>query len=415
VGAGAAGLATAIFTRRASPDADVVVLEGARRPGAKILVSGGTRCNVTNAVVTERDFSGGKASIVRRVLKAFPAPAARAFFEDLGVGLHEEAGGKLFPNSNRARDVLEALLRESSRAGVRLYSGCRVFSVTTEERSFLLNTAMGALHASQVVLATGGLSLPRSGSDGAGLTFARSLGHTIVPTTPALVPLTLAEPGVHDELAGVSHDAVLTVWVNGAKRHVVSGPLLWTHTGVSGPAALDASRHYLRAELDAEPPSMTMNVWGGRTFEDVESDLLGAAHSSPRSSLRSIVSERVPASVADALMRASHIDRERTMSHLSRDERRRLAHALTSWPLAITGSRGYNHAEVTAGGVALDEIDPSTMESRVCPGLWLVGEMLDADGRLGGFNFQWAWSTAFVAARGLTTPRRTPPRTPPRT
>jgi len=192
VGAGAAGIATAIFTRRRLPSRSVIALNGAARPGAKILVSGGSRCNVTNVSVDERDFWGGSPAIVRRVLRAFPAAEAVRFFHDIGVPLHEESGGKLFPDSNRSRDVLDALLRELGAAGASLLAGHRVVDVVREPSGFLVVTSAGNFLARSVVLATGGLSLPKSGSDGGGLAIAARLGHTIVPTTPALAPLILS-------------------------------------------------------------------------------------------------------------------------------------------------------------------------------------------------------------------------------
>jgi predicted Rossmann fold flavoprotein len=186
VGAGDAGLATAIFTRRLNPSRTVVLLDSSSRPGAKILVSGGSRCNVTNVSVSERDFWGGKPAIIRRILKAFPPAEVVAWFGSLGVLLHEEAHGKLFPDSNRSRDVLDALLREVAASGVVLETAARVNSITSDG-AITLHTARGAIRARTVVMATGGLSLPKTGSDGGGLDIARRLGHTIVPTTPALV------------------------------------------------------------------------------------------------------------------------------------------------------------------------------------------------------------------------------------
>jgi predicted Rossmann fold flavoprotein len=404
-GAGAAGLATAIFTRERDPGRAVLLLDGARRPGAKILVSGGSRCNVTNTVVTEKDYWGGPATIVRRVLRAFPVRDTVAFFERAGVTLHEEEDGKLFPDSNRARDVLEALLREATRTGVDLRPGHRVGAVTLAADDFDVDTGTETFRTRVLVLATGGQSLPRSGSDGTGYAFARALGHTIVPTTPALVPLLLdstdSEP-IHQDLSGVSVDAEIAVWIGGTVTVRLRAPLLWTHFGISGPLALNASRHWLRARLEGEDVTLTASFVPGWDFSSGETFWLDERVARPRTSLASSLSRLVPASMAAALLRRLHLDPALPLARLSRADRRRLTRALTAWPMPITGSRGYNYAEVTAGGVDLREIDPSTMQSRRCRRLYLVGEILDVDGRLGGFNFQWAWSTAFVAARGVT-------------
>jgi predicted Rossmann fold flavoprotein len=205
------------------------------------------------------------------------------------------------------------------------------------------------------------------------------------------VPLIVDEPGngvpLHHALAGVSQHVELTIWIDGRARTRLVGALLWTHIGVSGPVAMNASRHWLRAELEGRTTSITVNFFPGAAFDEV--------------TLQHALAMMVPASVAAAVIARLDLDGMKQLAHLGREDRRRLVHALIAWPLAVTGTRGYNYAEVTAGGIALSEIDPSTMESRICPGLYLVGEILDVDGRIGGFNFQWAWSTARVAGAAL--------------
>jgi hypothetical protein len=402
-------LATAVFTRRSNPALHVVVLEGARQPGAKILVSGGARCNVTNAVVSERDFWGGSRTIVRRVLRTFTVEETIAFFRELGVPLHEELDGKLFPDSNRSRDVLNALLREVERCGATLLAGHRVHSIDRAGSGFTVSTAHGTLEASRVVLATGGQSLPKSGSDGAGYGFAERLGHSLVATTPGLVPLMMsANSHFHTQLSGVSHPAEIAVWVDGRITTRLTGSLLWTHFGISGPLALDASRHWLRAQTEGRSAAMVLNFYTGWTFDDLDRHLTTLGRARPRTSVEHALAagggemQGLPASVVRAVLMGLRIDGGTALSQLPREERRLLVRAMTARPLPVSGSRGYNYAEVTAGGVALSEIDPSTMESRVCRGLYLVGEVLDVDGRIGGFNFQWAWSSARAAARGLS-------------
>ncbi len=404
VGAGAAGLAAAIFARRANPTRSVLLLDGAKRPGAKILISGGGRCNVTNRVVSDRDFWGGRRSIIRRVLRTFTASDAVEFFRELAVPLHQEGDGKLFPDSGHARDVLNALLRGADEAGVHLASGCRVFQVERSEGGFHVVTAGGTIKSPSVVLATGGQSLPKTGSDGAGFEFARRLGHTIVPATPALVPLMLDlthHASIHREVTGVSHDVELAVWVDGRLSTRLTGPLLWTHFGISGPVSLNASRHWLRAGIEGRPVRLTASFCPGVTFDAQETWWTTATAARPKASVLTALSGLVPAAVAAALVRCLNIDPARQLAHLTRAERRALTGGLLEWPLTVTTCRGYNYAEATAGGVALDEIDPETMASRICPGLYLIGEMLDVDGRIGGFNFQWAWSTANIVGRAV--------------
>jgi predicted Rossmann fold flavoprotein len=402
-------MATAIFTRRRAPGLRVVLLEGARQPGAKILVSGGSRCNVTNTVVTERDFWGGPSTIVRRVLRAFTVEETVSFFREIGVPLHEEPGGKLFPDSNRSRDVLAALLGEVTASGAALLAGHRVHAIDRVGQGFAVTTSHGTIEAARVVIATGGQSLPKSGSDGAGYSFAKQLGHSLVATTPGLVPLTMNEASrFHAQLSGVSHPADVAVWIDERIGMRFTGSLLWTHFGISGPVALDASRHWARAKQDGRGASISLNFYPSLAFEDIDRHLTSLARARPRLAIETALAtgsgdvRALPASVARAVLLGLELPGETPLAQLARDDRRLVVRSLTERPLAVSGTRGYNYAEVTAGGVALTEIDPSTMESRVCRGLYLVGEVLDVDGRIGGFNFQWAWSSARAAARGLS-------------
>ena len=380
-----------------------MLVDGARRPGAKILVSGGGRCNVTNVRVDERDFWGGSRAFVRQVLKSLAVPETVEFFDTIGVPLHEETDGKLFPDSERAKAVLDALLREAERCGVERRDAYRIQAIERTGDGFELHAAGETMPARFIVLATGGQSLPKSGSDGAGYEFARTLGHTIVPPIPALVPL-LLDPAArlgHAGLAGVSHPSEIVVWIDGRVSARISGSLLWTHFGVSGPAALDVSRHWARATAEGQPVQLTLSFCPGLAFDAVDARLVQSIAERPRVSLHTIISTTVPGAVASALLPALDLEAVEPAGSLTRDARRRLAHGLVEWTLPVVGTRGYNYAEVTAGGVSLSEVDSKTLESRVCRGLYLVGEVLDVDGRLGGFNFQWAWSSGHVVARAL--------------
>jgi hypothetical protein len=400
IGAGAAGLATAIFGARRNPSLAVAALDGTRKLGAKILVSGGGRCNVTNDVVTPGDYQGGSSNIVRRVLNAFTVEQTVAFFRELGVRLHVEPGGKLFPDTNSARTVLEALLAEAKRCGVKLLTDQRVTWIERRADRFEISVPSGTLSASRVILATGGKSLPKTGSDGTGYTFAQHLGHALVPPVPALAPLVL-EGDFHAPLAGISQEVELAVRVEGHKPVRWRGPLLWTHFGVSGPVAMNAAGTWHRARLENRPATVLVNFLPGADFATAENRLVALAASRPKLALHNGLEAWVPARVALAVLDKLGISWQIPLAHLTREDRRKLVHSLLNWPLPVRDSRGYNYAEVTAGGVPLDEIDPATMESRKCPGLYLVGEILDVDGRIGGFNFQWAWSSAWVAAAGV--------------
>jgi predicted Rossmann fold flavoprotein len=206
---------------------------------------------------------------------------------------------------------------------------------------------------------------------------------------------------VHAKLAGVAHPATVTVRADGTAPIRLGGAMLWTHFGVSGPVMLNASRHWLRAQLEHRSVQLSLGMVPGVAFDALETWLQEQQREHPRALVRTVVASRLPAAVADTWVEAVGVDAATTMAHLARDDRRRLAAALLQTPLAVRDSRGYNYAEVTAGGIPLSEVDPATMESRPCPGLYLIGEMLDVDGRIGGFNFQWAWSSAWVAAQAI--------------
>lgn len=412
VGAGAAGLATAIFAARGNPELRIVALDGAPRLGAKILVSGGGRCNVTNVRVADTDFFGGNRNVVRRILGTLPVAQTIAFFQEIGVDLHEEPLGKLFPDSNSAKTVLNALTSEARRLGVELRTDCRVESVhrkTASNDAGMFNLHLNGnrvIQARRVVLATGGRSLPKTGSDGHGYELARSLGHLITSTTPALAPLVL-EGDFHAALSGVAQEVELTLQCSGEKPVRIQGAMLWTHFGISGPAALDLSRHWHHARLEKQMPLVTANLLPLRTPEQINNELVALAAHQGRTRIASWLSEYMPARVAESLCRRAGLAAELTASQLSRDQRRKFVETVSALPLTIRDSRGYAYAEVTAGGVPLTEIDASTLESRVCPGLFFVGEILDVDGRLGGFNFQWAWSSAAQAGRAIANEART--------
>ncbi len=406
IGAGAAGLAAGIFAGEAAAargrPARILLLDGARKPGAKILVSGGGRCNVTHARVTPEDYQGGPRPLIRSVLRAFGEEATVAWMRRLGVELKLEATGKYFPVSNQAGTVLEALLGRLEELGARLAAGVRVATLEREAGGFLIRTTGGeTLRAPRVVVATGGLALPKSGSDGAGLEMLRALGHEIIPPTPALVPLVLAagrEPGGRfAELAGLTTETRLGLYDGAGRCHAeTTGSLLFTHFGVSGPCAMDFSRHWLRARLERPEEKWLVALGHPKlaTSEAAEGWLRRQAALAPRRPVAMALGELYPNRLAALLAEGLS-----EFSRLTRAERLMLARRLARLPLPVVADRGWAFAETTAGGVNLRQVDPRTMQSRLVPGLYIIGEVLDVDGRIGGFSFQWAWSSAWVAAR----------------
>ncbi len=393
VGGGAAGLFAAIFAGRAG--LRVLVLDGAKKLGAKILVAGGGRCNVTHHAVDPADYAGDKPNRIRKVLRRFDVADTIEFFREQGVELKREETGKLFPVTDKARSVLDALLNACNQAGVTLAHPQRVESVERREEDFLISGDWGSVSADRVILATGGRALPKSGSDGHGYSIAESLGHRISDRVfPALVPLIL--PGEHPlrELSGVSFDGTLTVRAPGGKiLHHTTHSILCTHFGLSGPGILDISRHWRDGIEDDDGTTLDVDFMPQVTQKDLDQALQQAGSKTPRSILRQWLSDRM----SDTLIALSGIDGQSPCAQLAKNDRKNLLQACKQYVLPVQGDRGYTYAEVTMGGVPLEEVDLKTMASRKTPGLSLVGEILDVDGRIGGFNFQWAWATGFIA------------------
>ena len=309
--------------------------------------------------------------------------------------LKREETGKLFPTTDRARTVLDALLGAARSAGVSIRHPWRVAEVRP---GFVLTSARGeSLEAAHVILATGGRSLPKTGSDGGGYALARALGHSLTPRIfPGLVPLTLPSGHVLRGLSGVSAEATLEVRDGGGRRAAFTGSTLCTHFGLSGPAVLDVSRYLIDARLDGPAAVLVASWLPGETAESLEAALRDPSVMPGRH-----LAARLPERLARALCEEAGVDWDTPGHRLTREARRALVRAVTQMPLPVTGDRGFDFGEVTAGGVPLAELDTATLRSRRCAGLSLCGEICDVDGRIGGFNFQWAWASGFVAGTGL--------------
>jgi predicted Rossmann fold flavoprotein len=370
----------------------ITAVDTARKLGAKILVAGGGRCNVTHMRVSEADYAGSTPAAIRKVLRRFGVADTVAFFEAAGVLFKTEDTGKLFPVTDSARTVLDALAGEATRAGATLVHPAKVTGVAKAGSGFTVTTDGGVFTAHRVILCTGGKSLPKSGSDGAGFELAKSLGHSLTsPIVPALVPLLLPSGHWITSLSGLTLPTEVTLSSASTKKlFATTGSTLCTHGGLSGPAILDVSRHWLVAREGEPGVSLSLNWLPGERAESLDRlfvELQG------RGAL-SILRERLPDRLARSLCEHAAAP---PVGDLARDARRRLVSLVTATPLPIVGDRGFTVAEATAGGVPLTEVRLETMESRVCPGLYLAGEVLDVDGRIGGFNFQWAWASGFVA------------------
>ena len=327
-----------------------------------------------------------------------------AWFASMGVELKREETGKLFPVTDKARTVITALVTRCHDLGIRIQPDHRVSSLeTSPEGGFILQHSQGTLHAKRVILATGGRSIPKSGSDGVGYELARGLGHQVTRTVPALVPLVLNDRMFHKTLSGLSQEVELTTMVKGLKVDQRTGSLFWTHFGISGPVVMDASRFWCLARAQHDPVVVNCNFVPGHSQEAVREWFLAESLAHPRRTLVKTLAQRFPQRFAESFCQYAGCDGQTASAQLPRKDRDHLVALLTKFPLPIAQDRGWNYAEVTAGGIPLEEVNFRTMESKLVPGLYLVGELLDCDGRIGGFNFQWAWTTGRLAglARGL--------------
>ncbi|MBM4116757.1 aminoacetone oxidase family FAD-binding enzyme [bacterium] len=394
VGAGAAGLLAARCA--AERGRRVILVEKNRRPGAKILVSGGGRCNLTTTVTgpaLEAAYGAAAGRWLRHALRAYPPAALRAELEAAGVPLKAEALEKVFPVSDRAADVLAALLRRAEAAGVALHCGRPVTALRREREGFLAETPAGPLTASRAILASGGRSYPQMGTTGDGYRFAAALGHTVTPTLPALAPLCIEAPWVR-ALAGLSVEDCGLALADAAGRVLVRRhrPLLFTHQGLSGPGPMDVSGWVEAAgagctlALDFAPPL-------GR--EALDAAIRAGIAESGRRAAWTLLPESLPERLRRAL--AEQAGATGPAAALDRAGRARLVVAVKALRLPVAGTLGFAKAEVTRGGIPLDEVDPRSMASRRVPGLFICGELLDVDGPIGGYNFQAAFATGRLA------------------
>lgn len=395
IGAGAAGLTSAIFASR--NNYQVQILERTNMSGKKILVSGGGRCNILPQAFSYDDyFTSSSKNILKNVFKSWSLEECYKWFtNDIGLKMYiEKESGKYFPQSDSSKEVRDVLLRKAEHLGVKITYDFYVKKIFQEKGQWVCQADNGnRIYADKIIIATGGMSIPKMGTDGAGHRFLKDLGHSINTTYPALTPLKGKHLG--DELlAGLSLDIEMSVKVDSKNKKVAKrGGFLFTHKGFSGPSVLDLS-HYavLALEEKKELPEIFIN-WSTLKeedwrvfFENAKSNMLVANK----------LKELIPSRLAIALCKDIGIE-DVKLTELKKEKRNELIQKLTRYKLNYTGHEGYQKAEVTGGGVPLEEIDFTSLESKLFKELYLCGEILDVFGRIGGFNFYWAWVSGRLA------------------
>jgi predicted Rossmann fold flavoprotein len=401
-GAGAAGLMAAIHA--AERGRRVLLLEKGKKPGVKILMSGGTRCNITHDCDARGivEAFGGNGKFLHSALAYLGPRETVGFFNGEGVATKVEETGKVFPVSDRALDVLDALLKRLARSGATLALTEPLKDVELHpEGGFRVYTPARTLTCERVLITTGGKSYPGCGTTGDGYAIAQKFGHTIVATRPALVPLTV-QPAWIGELRGITlPDVILRVFPpegkSLAQRH---GSMLFAHFGLSGPAPLDVSR---AVSGHAAPTTLTLEAdflpsEPEATFDEF---LRTESLASGKKQLAVVLAEKLPRRLADQLLVLCGMQADRKAAGLAKADRAKLVASVKRLRLPLRGTLGFEKAEVTAGGISLDEVDSRTMQSKRQPGLYFAGEVLDLDGWIGGYNFQSAWSTGWLAGKQL--------------
>jgi predicted Rossmann fold flavoprotein len=396
VGAGAAGLLAAIHA--AEHGRRVLLLEKNRKPGVKILMSGGTRCNITHATDNRGIVAayGLPGRFLHSALAALSVQATIDLFEAEGVATKVEETGKIFPVSNRAVDVLDALLRRLHRSGAVLALEEPLRDLEGRPPGFVLTTSKRVLQARRVILTTGGQSYPGSGTSGDGYTLAAHFGHTIVTPRPALVPITVSVPWVA-EMRGITlPDVGVSVVECGHELARGRGSLLFAHFGLSGPVILDLSR-VISGHARPAMLGLVLDLLPGWTEPALDEHLRVESAAAGKKQLAAVLAAQLPKRLCELLLLQAGMPADRRAAALNRAERARLVACLKCLQLPVTGTLGFGKAEVTAGGVSLDEVDSRNLRSKLVPDLSIAGELLDLDGPIGGYNFQAAWSTGWLA------------------
>lgn len=403
IGGGAAGMAAAIGAAECGHD--VSVYEKNEKLGKKIYITGKGRCNLTNGCGTEDLFrnmvSNGK--FLYSAIYGFTNFDIVDLVEANGCPVKEERGARMFPVSDHASDVTGALERKMKSLGVKIFLNEPVRDIVIrDERAagIILEKSGKSVDADAVVIATGGLSYPSTGSTGDGYRFAKEAGHTVTPLSPALVPFVCAEEEVK-ELQGLSlRNIEVTVW-NGKKvLWKEFGEMLFTHFGVSGPVVLSASS-YAAKIIKKTPLRMDIDLKPALSKEQLDARILRDFDEAKNKQFKNSLNHLFPAKLIPVMIERSGIDPEKQVNEVTAEERKRLVDLTKAFSVTLTGLRGYNEAIVTQGGVNVKEVNPSTMESKKLQGLYFAGEVLDLDGVTGGFNLQIAWSTGMLAGRSV--------------
>ena len=398
IGGGPAGMMAA--GRAAEVGARVVLIEGNSRPGRKLLLTGNGRCNLANSTLDKSrlvEVYGKNGKFLYSAFSRFGTAETLEFFRRQGIRLKEEEGGKVFPVSDRAVDVLDCLQRYMEKGGVTLITDIRVEGLVREgddiKRALLHDRE---IVAGSFIVCTGGRSFPATGSDGEAFHWLKALGHTVMPLLPALSPVTVAEKWLREAEGASLRGVVLRAFRDGKKVAEEPGECMVTRDGLSGPAALNLSRK-LTGLVRAGDVQIAIDFRPDVNLDRLDAELVRTFRDRPNSLLRNITEELVPPKFAPVMLAACGVDGEARVNKVARSGRLRLAGALKGLELTLKGIKGFERAMVTRGGVSLSEVDSKAMRSKLVRNLYFAGEALDLDGPTGGYNLQICWTTGWAA------------------
>ena len=398
VGGGAAGMMAAVTAARRGKN--VLLLEKNEKLGKKLFITGKGRCNLTNSAEVEELFNAvvSNPKFLYSSFYSFTNDQVIGFFEELGVKTKVERGGRVFPESDHSSDVIRALEQEMKRLGVRISPGTEVKEILTEDgRAKGVRLSSGRMIAADaVIVATGGISYPSTGSTGDGYRFARECGHKVTDLSPALVPMEVKE-WYAKELMGLSLRNIGIRITDGKKKlYEEFGEMLFTHYGVTGPVILSASS-IVGKKLKEHPLTLHIDLKPALTEEQLDKRVLREFEANHNRQFKNAVDSLFPAKLRPVAIELSGIPEEKKVNEVTKEERLHFVRLIKDFSMTLTGLRGYHEAIITKGGVSVKEIDPGTMESKLVKGLYFAGEVLDLDAVTGGYNLQIAWSTGYLA------------------
>ena len=396
IGGGAAGLMAAITA--AEHGADVTVYEQNAEPGKKILASGNGRCNIINRTTETADFEGEAPAFVSHALEAMPFKSFERFCKSIGVLLEVKEDGKCYPLSHEAKTVQTALIRGAAHRGVTFHNGTFVTGITESDGRFAVSASGTTAFFDRLIIATGSPAAPQLGGNDSGMTFARALGHNIVPHFPSLVGLHLDAPEL-SKTAGVKTTARVSLFIDSACVKEEEGDILFTSYGLSGFTVLDLSHDASKALNGFAYVTLRLDLLPRFSPQSLAAQIEQMARLIPDDTLYDLLCGLIPRKLVGPLLEGRKLSPRTPCRDVTAKTAKSTAHALKQWSFRVTDTHGYKHAEVAGGGVATEEIDAKTMASKKVRYLYFAGEVIDITGRRGGFNFHFAWGSGFLAGK----------------